>query len=99
MYLVTEYFSGGDLAYYMYTKKKKFSEAQAMYIISSVILALEFLHNNGVLHRDVRPNNIAFDDMGKVHLFDLGLARIWKPNNASDTSGPPGYAAPEVVMR
>lgn len=64
-----------------------------------MIIALEFLHNNGVLHRDVRPANICFDADGRVSLIDLGLARVWKPNNASDTSGTPGYAAPEVLFR
>ena len=62
------------------------------------MLSLEFLHNNGILHRDVRPENIIFDSNGYCKLADFGLARIWQSQNASDTSGQPGYIAPEVLM-
>ena len=64
-----------------------------------MIIGLEFLHLNGVIHRDVRPSNFVFDEQGFLKTIDLGLARIWQPNNAADTSGSPGYMAPEVIMR
>lgn len=60
---------------------------------------MEYLHNNGVIHRDIRPENILIDGKGYCKLADFGLARIWQPLNSSDTSGTPGYAAPEVLSR
>lgn len=57
------------------------------------------MHQNGVLHRDVRPENILIDGKGYCKLADFGLARTWQPYNAADTSGTPGYIAPEVLVK
>ena len=56
-----------------------------------IILALEYIHNNGIIHRDIKPENLVFDNVGYLHITDFGIARIWNPNNAQDTSGTPGY--------
>lgn len=61
--------------------------------------SLSFLHNNGIIHRDIKPQNLVFDKKGYLRLTDLGVARIWKPENSYDTSGTPGYMAPEVLCR
>ena len=63
------------------------------------MLAIEFLHSNGVVFRDLRPENVVFDEEGYCRLVDFGLARTWREKNTSDTSGQPGYLAPEVLMR
>lgn len=60
-------------------------------------MSLEYLHANGILHRDVKPENLVFDDKGYLKLTDMGIARQWKAENAQDTSGTPGYMAPEVM--
>lgn len=62
-------------------------------------MALEYLHLNGILHRDIKPENIVMDYDGYMRVTDLGVARYWKPDNSSDTSGTPGYMAPEVMCR
>ena len=59
--MATEYLSGGDLSHYLHYKKKHFTELEAKFIVANIILGLEFLHNNGVLHRDVQPSNLIFD--------------------------------------
>lgn len=61
------------------------------------MLALEYLHVNNIIHRDLKPENLVLDDKGYVRLTDLGIARVWKAENSADTSGTPGYMAPEVM--
>ncbi len=67
--------------------------------MASIVIALQYIHSKGVIHRDVKPENLVFDSNGYLHLTDFGIARIWSPNNAQDTSGTPGYMAPEVMCR
>ena len=57
------------------------------------------MHSQGVLHRDIKPENLLLDDNGYVRITDMGISRVWSPDNAHDTSGTPGYMAPEVMFR
>mmetsp|Transcript_42641 Transcript_42641/g.40940 ORF Transcript_42641/g.40940 Transcript_42641/m.40940 type:complete len:193 (+) Transcript_42641:33-611(+) len=98
LYLVTDLVTGGDLRYHL-TKKKQFSEDQTKFFISCIMVGLEYMHNNGVIHRDIKPENLLLDEQGYVHITDMGISRIWCPDNAHDTSGTPGYMAPEVMCR
>ncbi|CAG9315385.1 unnamed protein product [Blepharisma stoltei] len=98
IYLVMDLMPGGDLRYHL-GRQKKFTEAQSKFFIACILIALEYLHNSGILHRDVKPENLVLDDKGYVRLTDFGIARVWNPDNAKDTSGTPGYMAPEVMCR
>ena len=68
-------------------------------MITCIIVGLEYMHSNGVIHRDIKPENLLLDEKGYVHITDMGISRIWTPDNAHDTSGTPGYMAPEVMCR
>jgi serine/threonine protein kinase len=63
------------------------------------VLGLEYIHNSGIIHRDIKPENLVLDSLGYVHITDFGVARVWRPENAEDTSGTPGYMAPEIMCR
>lgn len=47
-------------------------------MIGTIILALEYLHKKMIIHRDVKPENIVFDDQGYASLTDLGIAKYIK---------------------
>mmetsp|Transcript_36220 Transcript_36220/g.26872 ORF Transcript_36220/g.26872 Transcript_36220/m.26872 type:complete len:99 (+) Transcript_36220:301-597(+) len=98
MYIVIDLMPGGDLRYH-FAKYRKFSEEQTKFFTACMLLCLEYLHGKSILHRDIKPENLVFDDEGYLRITDLGIARVWNPENAKDTSGTPGYMAPEVMCR
>lgn len=59
------------------------------------------MHNHGIIHRDIKPENLVFDERGYLKLTDFGIAREWMPDtdNSNETSGTPGYMAPEVMCK
>lgn len=69
------------------------------FFLACLVSALEYIHNRGIIHRDVKPENLVFDQDGFLRLTDFGIARVLRPENYADTSGTPGYMAPEVMCR
>ena len=57
------------------------------------------MHSNNIIHRDIKPENLVLDKKGYVKITDLGIARTLRTENSNDTSGTPGYMAPEVMCR
>lgn len=57
------------------------------------------MHTNNVIHRDIKPENLVLDEKGYLRITDLGVARVQTKENYKDTSGTPGYMAPEVINR
>ena len=94
IYLVMEYCAGGEL-FDRVVEKKTYSERDASEIIFKLLQALEYLHSKGIIHRDVKPENVLLagksDDVD-VKLSDFGLARILKPNAGSMSTSSSGLA-------
>lgn len=67
------------------------------FFIACILEALRSVHAQGIIHRDIKPENLVFDGNGYLRLTDFGIARFWTPDNSSETSGTPGYMAPEVM--
>jgi serine/threonine protein kinase len=51
------------------------------------------------IHRDLKPENLVLDERGYVRVTDFGISRSFAAQNGRDTSGTPGYMAPEVILR
>ncbi|MFO1065860.1 MAG: protein kinase [Pirellulales bacterium] len=71
-------------------------------LMMKVAQALDYAHQRGVLHRDVKPSNILLDEQGQPHLTDFGLAKLADSEQTGFTTvnavmGTPGYLAPEQV--
>ena len=96
LYLVMDLLTGGDLRYHI-SFYKKFSEEQTRFFICGIFLALEYIHLNNIIHRDVKPENLVLDENGYIRLTDFGIAKINLKDNSSETSGTPGYMSPEVI--
>lgn len=77
------------------------SAPQAMRLLEPVMEALSFAHQNGVVHRDVKPENIMVCQDGRVKLMDFGLARSREFATVTATGsilGTPAYVAPEQIL-
>ena len=96
LYLVMDLLTGGDLRYHI-CHKKQFNEEQSRFFSSCILLGLEYIHNNNIIHRDIKPENLVLDEKGYVRITDFGVAKTNLRDNSSETSGTPGYMAPEVL--
>lgn len=74
LFLVMDYYPGGDMGK-LIAKKKFFSEEEAKKYICEIVLALEALHKNMIVFRDLKPDNIVFDSEGHCRLTDFGLSK------------------------
>ena len=97
LYLVMDLLNGGDLRFHI-AHKKKFSEDQTKFIIANMLLALEYIHSKNIIHRDIKPENLVLELNGYLRITDFGVAKINEKDNSSETSGTPGYMAPEVIL-
>lgn len=98
LYLIMDLMPGGDLRYHT-GKYGSFPEHIVKFFVCCIILGLEYMHANNIIHRDIKPENLVLDEKGYLRITDMGIARIHVPENYQDTSGTPGYMAPEVINR
>lgn len=75
IYLVMEYMVGGDLKSLL-TMYGFFDESSARFYAAEVCLALQYLHEHGIVHRDIKPDNMLISASGHVKLTDFGLSKI-----------------------
>ncbi len=93
--VLEEYISGASVAEILETGLYTYSGAKK--VVLQVCAALEELHNNGIVYRDIKPENILISDDGRVKLIDFDAARRFIENKSADTRilGTLGYAPPE----
>jgi serine/threonine-protein kinase len=97
-YMVLELLAGGSLRA-MLDRGNRLSTAQAAWIGRDVASALDYAHARGIVHRDMKPANLLFDEHGIVHMADFGLARALAEASWTEPAGgllgTARYASPE----
>jgi eukaryotic-like serine/threonine-protein kinase len=96
-YIVMEFVEGQTLAQLM--KKGRLSVAQIKHVICNAGTGLDYAHQNGIFHRDVKPDNIMVSKTGVVTVMDFGIARVVESTmtRTGSVMGTPAYMSPEQV--
>lgn len=99
LYLALEYCPGGDLSHFI-SEHKHLSEDLAKLYTCEILLAIEHLHKNMIVFRDLKPENVVIDGEGHALLTDFGLAKEGVNVNLSKSfCGSIAYLAPEMLRR
>ncbi|KAL5714674.1 non-specific serine/threonine protein kinase [Ranunculus cassubicifolius] len=96
--IVMELCSAGDLWQEMVKHNRVYTEQEAAYILKQIMLPIKHCHSMGVVHRDIKPQNILLTSSGCMKLADFGLATKIKGESISGAVGTPCYMAPEVAL-
>ncbi|KAH9042595.1 hypothetical protein EDB85DRAFT_1885852 [Lactarius pseudohatsudake] len=97
IWLVTELCSGGELFDYL-TEKGRISEQETRRIFGQLCLAVNYLHEKGIVHRDLKLENVLLDERCRIKLGDFGFTREFDRGSYLETyCGTTGYAAPEML--
>ncbi|KAF2074894.1 hypothetical protein CYY_003813 [Polysphondylium violaceum] len=96
--MVLDYIGGGELFYHI-SERETFSEETARFYISQIMLAIGFLHEHGVIYRDLKLENLLMDLDGNICLVDLGLCKedVQDGRPTYTMCGSPEYVAPEII--
>ncbi|MEW5303042.1 MAG: hypothetical protein WDW36_005773 [Sanguina aurantia] len=99
LYMMMEAVMGGELFSYLQTRTRALDESHARFYAASVVLSLEYLHDRGLVYRDLKPENLLIDLKGYVKVTDFGFVkRVKKGTKTYTLCGTPEYLAPEIVL-
>lgn len=99
-YIVMEYMAGGDL-FDRLGKLQSYNEQVARDVVSKLLIAIQYCHENNIAHCDLKPKNLLLQEQGNdssIKLADFGFAsRVYFPNSLTKRCGTPYFVAPEIL--
>ncbi|KAI7834879.1 kinase-like domain-containing protein [Kickxella alabastrina] len=100
IYLVIEFMDGGEIAWRDNDGMPKMGAAEARSVFRDLVLGVEYLHYVGVLHRDLKPQNLLCNKAGRVKISDFGIDFKYdekdEERELAKTAGTPAFFAPEM---
>jgi len=99
LYFVMDFINGGEVFHHL-SIDKRFPEERAKFYAAEIVIGLGYLHANGVIYRDLKPENLLLDYQGHIVITDFGLSKegLLDPTDTTKTfCGTPEYLAPEII--
>ena len=98
LFFVMRYMTGGSLVERI--QQRSLSLDEIAHILQRVAAALDYAHNRGIIHRDVKPGNILFDEEDNAYISDFGIAKIANASSklSSGIIGTPTHISPEQAL-
>ncbi|KAG6852660.1 hypothetical protein C0991_010114 [Blastosporella zonata] len=97
-FFVLDLMLGGDLRFHL-ERLGSLSEEVVRFYVAQLSSALAFLHDNGIMHRDLKPDNILLDERGNAHLTDFNIAVHFGERRLTGVAGSMAYMAPEILTK
>ena len=93
-----DFLNGGELFTYL-RKEQRFSDDRTKIYAAEMVEALAYLHKQGVIYRDLKPENVLFDFAGHIRITDFGLSKtgLGYKTETHSFCGTPEYLAPEII--
>jgi len=99
LFYIMDYVNGGEMFYHL-EREGHFTVERARYYIAELTLALQYLHENDVIYRDIKTENILLSSEGHVVLTDFGLSKeLSQTTRTSTLCGTPVYLPPEMLLK
>jgi len=98
IYFLLEVCLGGEM-FTLLRQEVCFEEDAAMFYLACVIEAFDYMHSRNIIYRDLKPENLVFDNQGYLKVADFGFAKVLDQEKTFTFCGTPDYLAPEVIKQ
>ena len=95
-----DFMRGGEVFFHL-RRERRFSEDRARFYVAEILLAMDYMHQSGIIYRDLKPENVLLDEEGHICLSDFGLSKVGLSEGERTLTfcGTPQYLAPEIIKR